>query len=192
MNKRVVFYTMCAIAISCIFSLSAVFADSGILWTDLSPTEREILKPLKKTWDQLPLKRQKRMKAGAKRWETLTPSQRKQAAEQLRLWKTLPQKRKERVRQRFDYFQSLSEEDRSFFLIQKNRFKDLPEARRRELREQWKKLSPEKRSEIRGLLGIDRKNGDSPDRLEHRMKNQSDRRSIKNRLDRREREKRLR
>ena len=126
-------------------------------WSQLNPTQRSMLAPLRAQWDQLPSRRQQRMAANAERWQQLpperqakiqqrlarwaqmTPEQRREASRGERAFKAMPQADRQRVQDAYQRFQSLRPEQRKMLM---QRFRQQREARQGGMRSPGDRASP--------------------------------------------------
>ena len=124
----------------------------GRSWDQLTPEERQVLKPFRDRWNQLPPERQERLRNGAERWRNMTPQERQEARERSRRGRGLPPEQRENIRNRFREFRQLPPEQQERIRGRYQWFRQLPPQERRELREKWQGMTPGERQEFRERL----------------------------------------
>lgn len=139
---------------------SHAWAQSGsspIPWGNLSPNEKKVLAPLKKSWNKLPVARQQRMKKSADRLAGMSAQDRIKAQTRLKQWKKLGPTKKKRILKSMEKFEKLSPSKRQALRQQRNQFRDLPKKRREFLHKKWERhqgITPGKPSDHRPVLPL--------------------------------------
>ncbi len=103
---------------------------AGPNWSQLSPSERQILAPLQPEWEKLDAQRKQKWRGIAERYPRMSPAEQQRVNEQMRPWaslspqeraaareqyktlKQLPPEKKEDVRQKWEQYRNLPPEER--------------------------------------------------------------------------------
>ena len=88
-------------------------------WTQLSPEERRILRPVEREWDRLPGYQQERLKGTARHYPNLQPIQKERFEERLRDWAAMTPEQRRAARETY------------------RGLRELPPDKQHELRERW-------------------------------------------------------
>lgn len=102
-------------AATCLFlSFQAVPAVAGSLghWSQLTPAQQRILKPLATQWDALPAKLKQNLLQASEDYKNLTPEQQKRFQSRLEKWSRLTPEQRKRAREKFEAFSKVSPEKR--------------------------------------------------------------------------------
>lgn len=157
MAKRLIQAGIFVLAILAASHAWAQSSSSTVPWGQLSPNEKKVLAPLKKSWNQLPAARQQRMKNGANRLAGMSAQDRLKAQTRLKQWKKMGPKRKERILKSLEKFEKLTPSKRQALRQQREQFKDLPPKRREFLQKKWERrqgIPPGKPSDQRPVLPL--------------------------------------
>jgi hypothetical protein len=123
-------------AAACIISAPGV-AGPVILrspaWSELSPTDRQVLAPLAPDWDHWDAQRKQKWLGIARRYSTMSPTEQQRVQQQMGAWAQLTPAQRQAAREQY------------------KTLKQLPPEQREEVRQKWQEyqqLPPEKRSEL--------------------------------------------
>lgn len=140
MNKLLIQTMVFVIAMLVASHAWAQSDSSPIPWGNLSPNEKKVLAPLKKSWNNLPAARQQRMKKSADRLAGMSAQDRLKAQTRLKQWKKLGPQKKKRILKSMEKFENLPPSKRQALRRQRDQFKDLPKRQRQIIRRKWEAL----------------------------------------------------
>jgi hypothetical protein len=104
---------------------------TALPWSQLNPTQRSMLAPLRSQWDQLPPRRQQRMAGHAEQWMQLPPERRAQIQQRMARWVQMTPEQRRDAMHGGEAFRAMPEADRQRVLDAYQHFKSLsPEQRR--------------------------------------------------------------
>jgi Protein of unknown function (DUF3106) len=122
---------------------------AGVEWSQLDPSQRELLGKFQGQWSQLPPERQAALAKGSQRWLTMSPEQRGQARDRFENWRELPPQQRQQARERWKEFQSLPPDEQARVRGNFQRFRQLPPEQKQKLRDRWQHLTPDQRAHAR-------------------------------------------
>jgi len=121
---------------------SAEVEPAQVPWSDLTPTEQDLLAPVSDQWQQLTPHQQQRLRRKAERWQDLGPVRREIVQQRLSRFATMTPEQRAAARQRFKAFQQLPPEQKARMREAFRRYHALPPEQRRELRERFENSQP--------------------------------------------------
>jgi len=119
---------------------------AGVMWSELSVDQQQLLSRFEKRWSQLPPQRQLVLARSSWRWLKMTPDQRNAAKESIEKLHLLTEEQRQKIRERASHFQDLSPDEQQKLRDSYMEFRRLSDERRKALKEQWDQLSEERRA----------------------------------------------
>jgi Protein of unknown function (DUF3106) len=106
----------------------------SLAWTDLSPSERQILAPLgPPEWERLEPARRQKWRGLAQRYPAMTPDAQQKIQHQMRTWASLSPQERQAARERYKTLKALPPEKKQEVQQKWEQYQNLPPETKREL-----------------------------------------------------------
>ena len=115
---------------------SQVMADT-VKWSELTPTEQNVLQPFAGEWDGFPEARQKTLR----RWAAISPEERERIKQRYTQWKQLDSNQQKAISEQLQRYKAMSPDKRARIQAWHKWVKTLPQAEQDKLVQVWSSLS---------------------------------------------------
>lgn len=108
-------------------------------WAELTPSQRDALRPLAAEWDSIESYRRKKWLGIAQRYATMTPDERQRVQHRMKAWSKLSPSERQQARERYKNLKNAAPEKREDVALKWRAYKELPAEEKEKLKQQANK-----------------------------------------------------